>query len=166
MNARTRRSRTSDDRSRAGGRSPSTPARQRELRRARREPSPDLEVVPTRAADATDPKTSAMYRARALLSAQASALDIQTRHNAQKVSCGPVHAQAHQPCYTNLVQLLHGGPARPTASPLVMPIKSEALRRAGGILTTPETKARPHRGCGNQAHIREVRLEEGQSPRT
>src|SRR5690606_10872292 len=89
-----------------------------------------------------------------------------TLHNAQKVSCGPVHAQAHQPCYTNLVQLLHGGPARPTASPLVMPIKSEALRRAGGILTTPETKARPHRGCGNQAHIREVRLEEGQSPRT
>src|SRR5690606_10423990 len=87
VNARTRRSRTSDDRSRAGGRSPSTPARQRELRRARREPSPDLEVVPTRAADATDPKTSAMYRARALLSAQASALDIQTRHNAPGVTC-------------------------------------------------------------------------------
>src|SRR5690606_21041973 len=38
--------------------------------------------------------------------------------NALKVSCGPVHAQAHQPCYTNLVQLLLSSLTRPTASPL------------------------------------------------
>src|SRR5690606_18587885 len=38
-------------------------------------------------------------------------------HNAPKVSCGPVHAQARQPCYTNLVQLLPGSLTRPTASP-------------------------------------------------
>src|SRR5690606_2270948 len=38
--------------------------------------------------------------------------------NALKVSCGPVHAQAHQPHYTNLVQALHSCPTSPTASPL------------------------------------------------
>src|SRR5690606_6206078 len=38
--------------------------------------------------------------------------------NAHEVSCGPVHARDHQPCYTNLVQLLPSCPASPTASPL------------------------------------------------
>src|SRR5690606_38006007 len=42
------------------------------------------------------------------------------RPNAQKVSCGPVHAQAHEPCYTNLIQLLHSSPTRPTASPATL----------------------------------------------
>src|SRR5690606_16883818 len=37
--------------------------------------------------------------------------------NAHKVSCGPVHAQAHWPCHMNLVQALHNCPARPSASP-------------------------------------------------
>src|SRR5690606_5731967 len=41
-----------------------------------------------------------------------------TLHNAHEVSCGPVHARDHQPCYTNLVQLLPSCPASPTASPL------------------------------------------------
>src|SRR5690606_32502821 len=40
------------------------------------------------------------------------------RYNAQKVSCGPIHARAQQPCYTNLVQALHSCPNHPTASPL------------------------------------------------
>jgi len=40
------------------------------------------------------------------------------RPNAHEVSCGPVHARDHQPCYTNLVQLLPSCPASPTVSPL------------------------------------------------
>src|SRR5690606_35966499 len=39
------------------------------------------------------------------------------RSNALKVSCGPIHAQAHQPCYTNLVQALHSCLTCSTASP-------------------------------------------------
>src|SRR5690606_35654638 len=46
------------------------------------------------------------------------------RSNAQKVSCGPVHAQAQQPCYTNLVQALHSCHACPTASPATLDAES------------------------------------------
>src|SRR5690606_24554206 len=56
--------------------------------------------------------------------------------NALKVSCGPVHAQAHQPCYTNLVQALHNCAARPSASPF-----RYASVRAGKVMVDSQRLA-------------------------
>src|SRR5690606_10644661 len=75
---------------------------------------------------------------------RASALNFRTRHNALKVSCGPVHAQAHQPCYTNLVQLLPSSLTRPTASPLRY---ADAVSSSLTNRRTLELDDRPCRGA-------------------